>query len=683
MFFNRELSWLNFNERVLREAAIEESPLLERLKFCAIFSSNLDEFFMVRVASIWDQIKLGYDVLDPSGMTPNEIMTQVESEVHRLLDVQKKLECKCIEDLEKLNVYLIKRDALTLSDLKFLKVFFDLHVFPVLTPMGVDFGRPFPLISNKSTYISVKLWVEDQYRLGLVQIPTGLDRFVELPSDNNVIRYCLLEDVITLFLNQLYSGFEVLGSSIFKVTRNGDINLIEEGAEDLLEVIEEAIKSRKWAEVIRLEVESTMDPWFLNILKTSLQVSDHQIYEVDGIIDKTLWFKFSPRVKGVQLSIKPHQPKKLPFMLKKNIFKTIRENDIFIHHPYESFDYVVDFIKQASKDENVLAIKQTLYRVSGNSEIVKALGEAAEAGKQVTVLVELMARFDEENNINWAKKLEQKGAHVIYGLYGLKTHSKITLVVRREKQKIKRYVHLGTGNYNDQTAKLYTDMGLFTAKESYGVDASIFFNMLSGFSQSINTHTLTVAPYHMRGYIKKCIRREMENADQGKPAHIIAKMNALVDEEIIQKLYEASQKGVKIELIVRGICTLVPGVMGLSENITVKSIVGEFLEHSRIYYFLNDQSAEIYLSSADWMTRNLNRRVELLFPIEDEVIAKRILVTLKLALADTEKSWWLRPDGGYDHAQKNGGKSIHFQNVLKTLTYEDDISFINAIKESM
>lgn len=683
MFFNRELSWLKFNERVLMEAAIESSPILERLKFIAIFSSNLDEFFMVRVASIMDQIKVGYNDLDPSGLKPAEALSAIGEDVNRLLETQMTLEAKCIAEFDKYKIGLISKEALTLSDLKMLKVFFDVHVFPVLTPMGVDFSRPFPLIANKSTYIAVKLLIEDDYKLGLVQVPSGLDRFVCLPSDRGYQRFCLLEDVITLFLNQLYSGFEVLGSNVFRVTRNGDINLIEEGAEDLLEVIEEAVKGRKWAEAIRLEVEEEIDGWFLSLLMRELNVSERQVFKISGIIDKTLWFKFKPNVRGIQLSNKTYTPKRMPFMAKKNIFKTIRDKDIFVHHPYESFDFVVDFIKQASRDDNVLAIKQTLYRVSGNSEIVKALGEAAEAGKQVTVLVELMARFDEENNIIWAKKLEQKGAHVIYGVYGLKTHSKITLVVRREKNKIKRYVHLGTGNYNDQTAKLYTDMGLLTAKESYGVDASIFFNMLSGFSQSINTHTLTVAPHHMRSTFKRLIRREIENASQGKKAHIIAKMNSLVDEEIIQKLYEASQKGVKIELIVRGICTLVPGVPGLSENILVKSIVGDFLEHSRVFYFLNDQRPEVYLSSADWMTRNLNRRVELLFPIEDEEILKRIHLILKLALKDNQKSWVLTSDGTYVRQVSSDKREISLQNTLKTLEYNDDAEFINAIKESM
>jgi polyphosphate kinase len=683
MFFNRELSWLKFNERVVREADLPDRPILERLKFCAIFSSNLDEFFMVRDATILDQIKVGYEGLDPSDMRPQEVFDAIHAEVNTLTKLQEAIERRCLEDLGTFGIYLVERKALTLSDLKALKVYFDINVFPVLTPMGVDFSRPFPLIANKSTYIAVKLMVDGIYRLALVQVPTGIDRFIALPSENAVQRYCLLEDVITLFLNQLFIGFEVLSSCIFRITRNGDINLIEEGAEDLLDVIEEAIKSRKWGEVIRLEIEAHSDAWLLNVIMTSLQVKDNQVFYTTGIIDKTLWFRFNPPGDRQKLSAERYVPRTLPYMSKKNIFKTIREGDVFLHHPYESFDYVVNFIKQASKDDNVLAIKQTLYRVSGNSEIVKALGDAAEKGKQVTVLVELMARFDEENNINWAKKLEQKGAHVIYGLYGLKTHSKITLVVRREKQKIKRYVHLGTGNYNDQTAKLYTDMGLFTCKESIGVDASVFFNMISGFTQSIQTHTLTVAPYQMREHFIKLIDREKCNAEHGKKGHIIAKMNSLVDEEIVRKLYEASQKGVKIELIVRGICTLVPGVKGLSETISVTSIVGEFLEHSRVYYFLNDHNSEIYLSSADWMTRNLNRRVELLFPIEDAVIAERIKRILALELADTKKAWRLKSDGYYVRKTSDTGTALSAQEVLKTLPYDDDQTFINALKERM
>jgi polyphosphate kinase len=680
MFLNRELSWLKFNERVLFEADHTETPILERLKFCAIFSSNLDEFFMVRVASIKDQINVGYDTPDPSDMTPKETFSAIHKCVNRLLVDQEDIERRCLKTLSENHVDIVKGVNLEADDLKILKSYFDLNVFPVLTPMGVDFGRPFPLISNKSIYIAVKLMVDNVFRLALVQVPAGIDRFVKLPGKNKTLRYTLLEEVIKQFIDELFMGNDVLASCVFRITRNGDINLIEEGAEDLLMVIEEAVKNRKWGETIRLEMEAHKDLWLSNVLMSALQIEPNQVFIVEGIVDKTLWFKFNPpRIKR-SLSNPVYTSRKLPFMKKKNIFKTIRDQDVFVHHPYDSFEFVTDFLKQASKDDNVLAIKQTLYRVSGNSEIIKALSEAAERGKQVTVLVELMARFDEENNINWAKKLEQKGAHVIYGLYGLKTHSKITLVVRREKQRIRRYVHLGTGNYNDQTAKLYTDMGIFTCKESFGSDASIFFNMISGFTHEINTSTLTVSPYQMREKFDALIEQEMLHVENGKEGHIIAKMNSLVDEKVVRKLYEASQKGVKIDLIIRGICTLIPGVKGLSENITVTSIVGEFLEHSRIYYFKNNQEPLMFLSSADWMTRNLDRRIEILFPVEDENNAKRIRMTLALYLEDNKKAWRLMPDGGYEK-KRDSKESLSAQALLKQLPYEDTVDFIKQLTE--
>ncbi len=470
----------------------------------------------------------------------------------------------------------------------------------------------------------------------------------------------------------------------FRATRNGDLNIVEDEAEDLLMVIEEAVKLRKWGETVRLEMVHSEDMWLAKILQDSLLLESQQVNRIDGILDLTFLFKLKAPKDHPELSRPVYKPKRVPVIDKKNIFKTIKEGDIFVHTPYETFDTVVDFIRQASKDPQVLAIKQTLYRVSGDSQIVKALSEAAEKGKQVTVLVELRARFDEENNINWAKKLEQRGVHVIYGIYGLKTHSKITLVVRREKNKIKRYIHLSTGNYNDQTAKVYTDMSIITARESFGADASIFFNMVSGFVTSVNTSVMSVAPFTLRQKLNDLIDREIRHAKAGHTGRIIAKMNALVDIEIIEKLYEASQAGVKIQLIIRGICSLQPGVPGMSDNIEVCSIVGEFLEHSRIYYFENHRNSEIYLSSADWMTRNLSRRVELLFPIEDSEIATRIKLTLKLYLADNQKSWMLGEDGNYtrkmDRESNALMKPIKAQEILKTLDYTTNKEFNDKLK---
>ncbi len=680
MLFNRELSWLKFNERVLLEATDVGLPILERIKFNAIFSSNLDEFFMVRVAAIKDQMNIGYHQADPSGYVPEDLFVTISEKVSSLIELQNNISETLMDGLKENGFHLLRRAEYGKEERTALRQQFNTTIFPVLTPMAVDFSRPFPLISNKSLYIAVKLLVQNNERLALVEVPSVLNRLMPVSKESDTHTYVVLEDVIEEFIQDLFIGNTILATCQFRITRNGDFNVIQEDTDILLNVIEEAIKLRKWGEAIRLEISSHPDDWLKNTLISAFHMEASQVYETKGLMDKTVWFKFKPPKPLSHLQKESYCPKKLPFMSRKNIFKTIRESDVFLHHPYESFDFVVDFIKQASKDPQVLAIKQTLYRVSGDSEIVKALADAAEKGKQVTVLLELMARFDEQNNINWAKKLEQKGVHVIYGLYGLKTHSKITLVVRREKQRIRRYVHLGTGNYNDQTAKLYTDMGLFTCKESIGADASIFFNLVSGFSNDIYTHSLVVAPYHLRKRFYQLIDREAENARKGKPAKIIAKMNALVDKDIAKHLYDASKAGVEIKLIIRGMCVLKPGIEGLSENIEVISIVGEFLEHSRIYYFQSDNHPELYLSSADWMTRNLDRRVELLFPIEDKLILKRIVKTLDLYLKDNQKSWKLLPDGNYEKLTKKGKSEVKAHDILKALEYETNEDFIKSIE---
>ena len=679
MLLNRELSWLEFNRRVLMEMDDDATPLLERLKFSAIFSSNLDEFFMVRVAALKNQISSGYEEKDPSGLTAREKLTLINQRVNELVIKQNEMTTKLLGNLKKSGVRLLKRSQFTSEILEQLERTFNFEIFPVLTPMAVDFSRRFPLISNKNLYIGVKLLVGLEHKLALVQVPGVLERLIKVDDGKSDLCYALLEDVIQTFIDKLFLGHQVQSTCQFRATRNGDLNIVEDEAEDLLMVIEEAVKLRKWGETVRLEVAHGDDPWLLKVLQDSLMLETQQINKIDGILDLTFLFKLKPPKHLLELCRTPYKGKRITSIDKKNVFKSIREGDIFLHHPYESFDAVVDFIKQASKDPHVLAIKQTLYRVSGDSQIVKALAEAAEKGKQVTVLVELRARFDEENNINWAKKLEQRGVHVIYGIYGLKTHSKITLVVRREKNKIKRYVHLSTGNYNDQTAKVYTDMGIITCRESFGADASVFFNMVSGFVTSVNTNIMSVAPFTLRQKIVDLIDREIHHAKAGHGGHIIAKMNALVDIDIIQKLYEASQAGVKINLIIRGICTLKPGLPGVSENIEVTSIVGEFLEHSRIFYFENHRNPETFLSSADWMTRNLSRRVELLFPIEDQYIAERIQLTLKLYLADNEKAWRLESDGSYVKKQ-TFDKAINAQDILKNLEYSSIKEYISKLK---
>ncbi len=684
MLLNRELSWLEFNRRVLMEMGDTTTPLLERLKFSAIFSNNLDEFFMVRVAALKNQLSSGYEDVDPSGLTPREKLNTINTRVNELVQLQYELTSKLFVELRKAGIKILRRNEFTPEILEQIEHKFNLEIFPVLTPMAVDFSRRFPLISNKNLYIGVKLLIGLDPKLALVQVPVVLDRLIKVEEPHSKSSYVLLEDVVETFIDKLFLGHQVLSTCQFRATRNGDLNIVEDEAEDLLMVIEEAVKLRKWGETVRLELVHAEDMWLAKVLQDSLLLEAQQVNRIDGILDLTFLFKLKAPKEHPELSRPIYKPKRVPVIDKKNIFKTIREGDLFVHLPYESFDTVVDFIKQASKDPQVLAIKQTLYRVSGDSQIVKALAEAAEKGKQVTVLVELRARFDEENNINWAKKLEQRGVHVIYGIYGLKTHSKITLVVRREKNKIKRYLHLSTGNYNDQTAKIYTDMGIFTCREGFGSDASVFFNMVSGFVTSVNTSIMSVAPFTLRQKLMDLIDREIRHAKAGHNGKIMAKMNALVDIEIIEKLYEASQAGVKIQLIIRGICLLKPNVPGLSDTIEVISIVGEFLEHSRIFYFENHRDSEVYLSSADWMNRNLSRRVELMFPIEDVEIAMRIKLIMKLYLADNQKSWVLSEDGSYTRklGKENGGsaKLIKAQDVLKSLDYTTNKEFNDKLK---
>ena len=678
-YFNRELSWLKFNERVLEQATDSSMPILDRLKFVSIFSSNLDEFFMVRVASIKELMIAGYSVEDDSGYFPDEVFEKISENVSMLLKRQHEITRECVAELEDKGIRILRREDFKGDTEQELKEYFDSSVFPVLTPMAVDFGRPFPFVSNKTLNIVSKLSIDDNLKLAIVEVPDVLDRFIKLERAKETT-YVLLEDVIVHFIEEIYMGQKVLANSVFRVTRDADLNIMEDDADDLLMVIEEAVKKRRWGDAIRLEIEEGADSWIESELEKIFKIGGNQLYRICGMLDLAGWFSFKPpkRIKG--LKGKAYVPRTLPFMSGKNVFKTIREGDVFIHNPYDSFDFVVDFIKKASMDPSVLAIKQTLYRVSGDSEIINALEDAADRGKQVTALVELMARFDEENNINWAKKLEKKGVHVIYGIYGLKTHSKITLVVRRESKKIKRYVHLGTGNYNDVTAKLYTDMHYLTCREDIGTDATIFFNMVSGFSSKMTTQHLSVSPYTLREDFYKLIDREIKHVKEGNRGLMIAKMNSLVDKGIVDKLYEASNAGVEIKLIVRGICTLVPGVAGMSENITVKSIIGEFLEHSRIYYFYNNHHPKIYLSSADWMTRNLDRRIELLFPIADKKIAERIHLILELYLKDNSRSWKLMAGGEYKRIGKSGKRRICAHETLKNLIYENNDEFIKRLK---
>ncbi len=670
-FFNRELSWLDFDDRILAEARDTSIPLMERLKFLSITSSNLDEFFMVRVASLKDQVNAGYKGVDIAGMTAIEQIEAILNYTHDFADRQYSTYNKSLipslkrEGLKIISYY----EDLNEEQSEYVDRFFNSEVFPVLTPMAVDSSRPFPLIRNK--YLNIGALIQDKndkdtVDFATVQVPSGLPRIVTIPTDDDqCTTIILLEQIIEKNIRKLFTGYKVLTAAPYRVMRNADLPFDEDEAADLLVEIEKQLKRRQWGEPIRVEVESGMDKQLLKVLKRELPIREEAIFRIRGPLDLTFLMKVYGLEGFDHLKDKPFTPQKPKYLdMDRDLFEQIREHDILLHHPYETFDPVVNFISKAAHDPDVLAIKQTLYRVSSHSPIIASLAAAAENGKQVSVLVELKARFDEENNIVWARKLEEAGCHVIYGLVGLKTHSKITLVVRREDDGIRRYVHLGTGNYNDSTAKLYTDMGLLTCKRSYGEDATAVFNMLSGYSEPLGWNRLTLAPQWLRDKFLALINRETLNATKGYPARIIAKMNSLCDKEIIEALYEASQKGVSIDLIVRGICCLKAGVEGLSENIRVRSIVGTFLEHSRIYYFENHGNPEIYMGSADWMPRNLDKRVEILFPVDDATLKDDIIELLNIQLSDTKKARIMLSDGRYEKLDLRGRKAIGAQETF-------------------
>lgn len=659
-FYNRELSWLGFNYRVLSEARDKNIPLMERLKFLSITASNLDEFFMIRVASLKDMVHAKYTKKDIAGLTPKEQLEIISTGTHELVEKQYNTYNRSFLPALKHNGLTIvtQYEALNAEQAEYVDRYFMREVYPVLTPMAVDSSRPFPLIRNKSLNIAALLMDKkrkDTIDFATVQVPSVLPRIVTIPSEKEgETCIILLEQIIEKNIQKLFLNYKVLDATPYRVMRNADLTIDEDEAADLLIEIERQLKKRQWGEAIRLEVEQGIDKRLLKILKKELQIQQEDIFTIRGPLDLTFLMKVYGMDGFDHLKEEPYIPQPPKGLdMDGDLFEQIRQKDILLHHPYETFDPVVNFVRFAAKDPDVLAIKQTLYRVSSNSPIIASLAQAAENGKQVTVLVELKARFDEENNIVWARKLEKAGCHVIYGLVGLKTHSKITLVVRREEEGIRRYVHLGTGNYNDSTAKLYTDMGMFTCKRAYGEDATAVFNMLSGYSEPLSWNKLTLAPTWLRTRFVELINRERDYAAMGKPARIVAKMNSLCDAGIINALYEASAAGVQIELIIRGICCLKQGVPGMSETIQVRSIVGTFLEHSRIFYFENDGSPEIYMGSADWMPRNLDKRVEILFPVEDPDLKKEIVHILHTQLADNTKAHLLQPDGLID-SEKDG-----------------------------
>jgi len=651
VFINRELSWLEFDARVLGEAEDVLNPLFERLKFLSITASNLDEFFMVRVASLKDMVNAGYTKKDIAGMTAAEQLAALDERTHAFVKRQYKIyNDELVPALAREGFHIIgSHEELTHEQEIFVDKYFHEDVYPVLTPMAVDSSRPFPLIRNKTLNIAALLKKkngDDGTEFATVQVPSVLPRFVRLPGEQDTV--ILLEEIIERNIDKLFLNYDILCAYPYRIMRNADLSIDEEDAADLLKEIEKQLKKRQWGQAIRLEVQGNIDKQLLKRLKSELNITDSDIYRIDGPLDLTFLMKLYGSFDYAKLKTPKYMPAPVPELMNgKNIFEAVREGDILLHHPYQTFDPVVDFVRQAANDPGVLAIKQTLYRVSGNSPIVAALAAAAENGKQVSVLVELKARFDEENNIIWARKLEQAGCHVIYGLVGLKTHSKITLVVRREEDGIRRYVHLGTGNYNDSTAKLYCDMGLFTCSPAIGEDATAVFNMLSGYSEPVGWNKLSLAPLWLRDRFHYLVEREIRHAKEGQEAHIIAKMNSVCDKDIIELMYKASKAGVKIELIVRGICCLIPQLEGVSENITVRSIVGTFLEHSRIFYFENGGNPEIYMASADWMSRNLDRRVEIMFPVEDAKLKKEVKHILDVQLADNVKAQLMQPDGSY------------------------------------
>jgi len=665
LYTNRELSWILFNKRVLSEARDKQIPLFERLKFLSITASNLDEFFMVRVASLKDMVNAKYIKKDIAGLTAAQQLEQLNVVTHDLVSQQYSTYNRSLLPLLKANGLTVveQHENLNEEQAAYVDAYFDDNVYPVLTPMAVDSSRPFPLIRNKSLNIGAllsKRKEKGELEFATVQVPSVLSRIVPIPAEKAGEKaVILLEEVIERNISRLFLNYDVVCSHPFRIMRNADLTIDEDEAEDLLKEIEKQLKKRQWGQAIRLEVEAGVDKRLLRMIKDELSIEEEDIYRIDGPLDLTFLMKMYGMEGFAHLKEEKYVPQPVPeFMEEGSVFEKL------LHHPFQTFEPVVQFIREAAKDPDVLAIKQTLYRVSGNSPIIAALAQAAENGKQVSVLVELKARFDEENNIVWAKKLEKAGCHVIYGLVGLKTHSKITLVVRREEDGIRRYVHLGTGNYNDATAKLYTDIGMMTCSEAIGEDATAVFNMLSGYSEPLSWNKLSLAPLWLKDKFLYLIAREIKNAKAGEQGHIIAKMNSLCDRDIIAALYEASAAGVKIELIVRGICCLKVGIPDVSENISVRSIVGTFLEHSRIFYFENGGNSEVYCSSADWMPRNLERRVEIMFPVEDPRLKEKVMHILEVQLRDTVKAHLLQPDGSYEKVDRRGKETFNSQEAF-------------------
>jgi polyphosphate kinase len=659
LFLNRELSWLQFNGRVLDEAVDRDTPLLERLKFATIAASNLDEFFMVRVAAVKNLLDEGDTAPDLAGLTPAQQLTQISVAAHdQVARLYATLADHILPALVERGIRLLTHAQLDSQQRAQVSRHFRDEILPVLTPLAIDVSRPFPMLASLSLNVAVLLAPaenEDKPRLGVVQVPSLLPRLVRLVGDGT--QYTLLEEIVRGELDTLFAGQEALESAAFRVARDSELDLDDEGGRDYLKAIEEELRNRRKGRTVRLEVEVGAGEQLVAQLAERLEVGPDDIYRVPGFLDVRALTPLVdlPALEDLRDPVVKPVPT-LDLQQQEHPFELLEERDVLLHHPYESFDPVIALVRHAADDPDVLAIKQTLYRTSGDSPLVQALVRAAEQGKQVTVLVELMARFDEQSNIRWARSLEGAGAHVIYGIRGLKTHAKICLIVRRTRQGIRRYVHLGTGNYNERTARLYTDMGLMTADADIGRDASAFFNALTGYSDPPEMKKLCMAPTQLRDRVLQLVERERRRAEQGQAAEIRAKMNGLVDEDIIRALYDAGKAGVQIRLNVRGICCLRPGLKGVSENIQVISIVDRFLEHARIFHFRDGGDDAVYLSSADWMPRNLDRRVELLFPVENPECKARVLAALDALFQDNVKARRLQSDGTYKRRRPEKGE---------------------------
>lgn len=663
-FTNRELSWLDFNDRVLEEARDKSNPLLERVKFLGITQSNLDEWYMVRVASLVKLVEVKYQQPDASGLIPIEQLKEVNRKAHDQINKQyTTLNRMILPAINQVGIHLLNVEDLTERQYQFIRGYFHDELYPVLTPMADDSSRPFPFISNDSLNLSLRLTGKDNDKslYATLQVPSIFPRVVKLPGGSN--DFILLEEIIKQFANQLFVNYDIEEVSTFRATRDMDLDVAEEDTSDLLKKVQQQLKLREHGHVIRLEVDSNISGKLRKRLVKELKIDEDSVYEVNGPIDLTFLNKLASAVVGHDdlkyPPFKAYQAKELNS--DHNIFDAIKKHDWLMQHPYDKFDSVVEFIRQASIDKEVLAIKMTLYRVSGDSPIIKYLGRAAQNGKQVTVLVEVKARFDEENNVHWARTLEKMGCHVIYGLVGLKTHSKLSLVVRREQNGIQRYIHMGTGNYNDVTAHFYTDLGLLTCNNDISIDVTNIFNMLSGYSQPPFFHQLHISPHGIRDFINDKLNHAIKYAKEGRPVYVRMKMNSLSDKDMIAKMYEASHAGVKIDLIVRGICCLRTGIPGISDTITVHSIVGRFLEHSRIYMFDFDGDQQVYLSSADLMTRNLNRRVEQLFPVLQPDLTQRVLDIYQTMWDDNVKTRTMIDDGTYKRVDRRGHAPLNSQ----------------------